>query len=75
MKSFKFSVKNERFAYICLHAKLIVNLVILQCCFAKYYIKKKKPLKFVPATSGVRCAAPLLPKHLLYVLDLSFLIR
>ena len=41
MKSFKFNVKNERFAYICLHAKLIVNLVILQCCFAKNYVKKE----------------------------------
>lgn len=42
MKSFKFNIKNERFAYICLHATLIVNLVILQCCFAKYYVKKKE---------------------------------
>lgn len=42
MKFFKFNIKNEGFAFICLHAKLIVNLVTLQCSLAKYYVKKKE---------------------------------
>lgn len=42
MKFFKFNIKNEGFAFICLHAQLMVNLVTLQCCFAKYYVKKKE---------------------------------